>query len=358
MPSVTYLFEKSRGAALDRAYQPPVPFRQHLRVTRKKRPVAVRDCRNFYSGTVRSSPGKLQNISSASVSESDYDNESLRSIAGSSVYTLHQVCPITKRTRAKTPVFAVGQLEASRNHRSAAIDVAEELAKEYRALLPPRTETPFGRPEFRVFATLIEPVPSRTQRRGLRKIKAQRSLYRLGSPQKPSRDSTISDSETLVGSEPSSPLSDKPPCLKPEHSAGWEKRGNSPILLDSQDDHHSSSDSDVALSICMDLLRNKLAKSVSLQHPLEDGKRSSGLQILLMIEAYETVQRYVRQEIHYSRKTDASPDRGREVDRILSYWLQVLYSVYDYVQETGSGRAVGKDEPLFLSRPGLEAAVY
>ena len=46
---------------------------------------------------------------------------------------------ILKRTRAKTPVFAIGQLETA----SMFIDKAQALAEQYQSLLPPRTFTPY-----------------------------------------------------------------------------------------------------------------------------------------------------------------------------------------------------------------------
>jgi len=111
------------------------------------------------------------------------------------------VDPILKRTRAKTPVFAIGQLENSLQRHSH--DAIEILAEKYRALLPPRCETPFAEAPYRI-------TPRKTPRKTLRKTKKQQNLRDLVNSQ--SRASSISDSETLVGSEPPSPRS--PTCLQ------------------------------------------------------------------------------------------------------------------------------------------------
>jgi hypothetical protein len=92
-------------------------------------------------------------------------------------------------------------------------------------------------------------------------------------------------------------------------------------------------DDDIGLEICVDLLTTELATALFRQHPAEREDRASGLQILLMIEAYETVQQHVRQQLCDPRVTEEMSNHVKSCDKILGYWLKVLYSVYDQSQE-------------------------
>jgi predicted amidohydrolase len=101
-------------------------------------------------------------------------------------------------------------------------------------------------------------------------------------------------------------------------------------------------DNDIGLKICVDLLTDELATTLLRHNPAELGARASGLQILLLIEAYEMVQQQVRQ------KLDAALLHGRKerhvtsIEQILDHWLQVLYAVYDrsYAQKNPDSRPV------------------
>jgi hypothetical protein len=240
--------------------------------------------------------------------------------------------PMLKRTRAKTPVYSIGQLESARHH---PFDATQLLAEHYRALLPARMPTPF-----------VEPEPPKIHRKTLRKIKRQQSLRNL--MKQHSRSSSISDSETLVGSDsPTSPLSPSHPLfdLKQEHALE-----NNHVTAKADDDLTSSFENDMALKICMDLLTSELATAFSRQHPLEKEDRSSGLQVLLMIEAYETVQQHLRQRMYKSHVMGEKDDHVQDVERILEYWLKVLYSVYDRSHEINSkGNEECFPRPLSLS---------
>lgn len=227
-----------------------------------------------------------------------------------------------KRTRAKTPVFSVGQLEAS--HPPPKLMVGSEfLAEQYKAILP-----------LRIVTTIHKPNPPKRAEswRRIRKVKGDECLYLLA--KEPSRTSSISDSETLVGSEPASPLSPSFAHLETEkHTildvAGAEKHMFREKEIMQDDDLASQFDTDVALNLCMELLTSKLANSVSRHHPLEKKGRSSSLQVLLMIEAYEKVQQQVRRRLHGPHVERGERQRLRDVDMILEHWLQVLFSVYD-----------------------------
>lgn len=233
-----------------------------------------------------------------------------------------------KRTRAKTPVFVIGQLEKA----SMFIDKAQALADQYQSLLPPRTFTPYP-------LNLPELAPKKLQR--LRKIKCQLDL-RDSIKEDPSRGHSVaySDAETLVGSESPSP----PPS--PTETEDHFDEAN--LIIDPHDqssaDPMTTFDDDVGLKICVDLLTTELATALFRQHPAERGDRASGLQILLMIEAYEAIQKNVRQQLCDPHVTQEMADHVKSVDRILRYWLKVLYSVYDQSQEIKGKKKVGDEE--------------
>jgi hypothetical protein len=244
------------------------------------------------------------------------------------------------RRRAKTPVFAIGQLERKSTIRP--IDKSQILADQYKEILPPRAFTPCA--DQRQIKRLTP--------KKLRKIKCQVSLRDLVRDQAKlsSPTTAYSDAETLVGSEspPTSPLSQKFKDIdKDILPLARTKKTQSSIQDDGRTLSTTSSDfsNDIALKITIDLLTNELATALFKHHPAEISDRASGLQILLMIEAYETVQQHVRQRIWDRHVKGMSNDHVQDVEDILERWLKVLYSVYDRTQESGSAEeCAGKIE--------------
>lgn len=225
-----------------------------------------------------------------------------------------------KRRRCKTPVLFVGQLE-----RTPEIDPAKCLAEEYRADLPQRAYTPC--------IELLKP-----PRRKLRKMKCQVSLR--DTIKEHAKSFSYSDSETLVGSEsPRSPAS----TISPSKSYFEIKRLNlvdkppkRMLTPDSQAwDALPGLDDDIALQMCTNLLTTELATALFRHHPTEKQDRASGLQILLLIEAYEAMQQQNRRERYDSHLNGEFEDSHVEaVDLILDHWLNALYAMYDRAQES------------------------
>ncbi len=237
---------------------------------------------------------------------------------------------ILKRRRAKTPVFAIGQLEEA----SMFIDEAQALAEQYQSLLPPRTFTPYP-------LNIPNLAPKKFQR--FRKMKCQVDL-RDSSKGDSHRVQSVaySDEETLVGSELPTP----PHSLTEDHFEEANTHGQSssePLAI---------FEDDIGLKICMDLLTTELATALFRQHPAERGDRASGLQILLMIEAYEAIQKNMRQQLCDKYVTQEMSEHVRSVDRILRYWLKVLYSVYDQSQEMKVKKELGEEEWEMCSSSG------
>ncbi|KAK0122041.1 hypothetical protein ONS95_010305 [Cadophora gregata] len=266
------------------------------------------------------------------------------------------------RRRSKTPVFFVGQLE--RKSVECELDKAQLLASEYQAVLPLRLKTSFAQSQISIQnheedhdrTTSISTSYRIQTRKRLRKIKCQLSLRDLVKQHSqcgasPSPSTPGSDAETLVGSPPCSPL-----------DADFEKEVSSDrrsLFSSSPHPHHqtqihdisdeddelslpalskSAPENDIGLKICTELLTNELTTALLRHHqPLEtetEAKdRASGLQILLMIEAYETVQSQVRRMLYDARVTGKQFGHVSEAERILEHWLKALYAVYDREQE-------------------------
>ncbi|TVY32692.1 hypothetical protein LSUB1_G007352 [Lachnellula subtilissima] len=234
-----------------------------------------------------------------------------------------------KRRRCKTPVLYVGQLESEPLEID--VDPAKCYADQYRAELPPRVYTPS-----------IEPQLAKPRRR-LRKVKSQLSLRDTIKAHARS-NSSISSCETLVGLDsPQSAAStmsisptksyfeieklhlvDKPYTrILPPDSQAW----------NADADAVPEPDNDIALQMCTTLLSNELATVLSKQHPREQQDRTSGLQILLMIEAYEAMQQQVRQDLYESQFTGQTCQL-KGLDSILDHWVDTLYAMYEQTQKT------------------------
>lgn len=233
--------------------------------------------------------------------------------------------PARRRIRAKTPVTSIGQLE--RNSLIHRCDRAMDLAEEYQSQLPPRAFTPFCEAE----------IPKHPPHR-LRKIKCQFSLRDVAKEDqkpRPRHSMSYSDADTLVGSE--SPTSLTSPTEEKEKIRMFplQKAGATPPhVTKAYEEVVAEIDHNIGLKICADLLTNELASALYCHHPAETVERASGLQIMLMIEVYETVQQQVRQKLYDAHVTGGDEKHMKMVDEILDHWLQVLYSVYDRSQES------------------------
>lgn len=227
-----------------------------------------------------------------------------------SIYSMDdmEVAPL-KRTRAKTPCLWIGHLDSvHREHEET--DQSKTLAGQYQAVLPPRTFTPFSD---------LDSTPS--SRKPLRKIKGQQSLRDLVTCQE---NIAHSDSETLVGTpslgSPTSGHFSWKPSPEPQ---GFENEEESNAIAE------ENGQPDVGFQICMDLLMSELAAGLSEKHPTEKSNRVPGLQILLMIEAYESVQQQIRQEIQDAHVTGARLDEVKALEKTLDNWLGALDALYN-----------------------------
>lgn len=233
---------------------------------------------------------------------------------------------ILRRTRAKTPCLWVGQLEGK------TADSARVLADEYQSELPLRIDTPYN------------PVGPKTLPRTVRKVKGQQSLRESLKYDRP----YSSDADTLVGSvTSSSQASPTSPCFpsqfpeKFQEPVNYENDLNQPL-----EDHN-----DIGLRICLDMLTNELATALFKQHPVENLDRASGLQIMLMIEAYESVQQRIRRDMHQLHLANQNPNHVMAAEQMLDNWIDALYALHDQSDAKLSQKL---DRPISVSyRPSL-----
>lgn len=221
---------------------------------------------------------------------------------------------VLKRTRAKTPCFWIGQLEAKArtcdsNHLSAA------LAGQYQAMLPARTFTPCSEADI----TLVP-------KKSLRKMKGRSSLRELVTCQELSLHS---DTETLVGTPPLGSPSSQCFSFRSRNDQLESDEDPQPVFLDIE-----NQEQDVGFQMCLDLLTSELSTGLSKSHPTTNKETSSGLQILLMIEAYEAIQKQIQDEIDGGHVTGEKLEQAKDVEQSLSNWLDALNALYDKERST------------------------
>lgn len=242
---------------------------------------------------------------------------------------------ILRRTRAKTPCFFVGQLEKSAKPKGTT--TAKELADQYQAELPLRISSP------------DPPSCPKTLRRTVRKMKGKQSLRDTLTYDRPysSHRPYSSDAETLVGSD--SPMStnsraSSSSCYFPSKlSQKFREPTKSEEAAKNREEDHR----DIGLRICLEMLTNELANALFKQHPVEPLDRASGLQIMLMIETYESVQQRIRQDIHRLQLANQNPDHVMACEDMLNTWIDALYALHDQAE---ASRPQITERPISISR--------
>ncbi|KAA8577081.1 hypothetical protein MFRU_023g00330 [Monilinia fructicola] len=256
-------------------------------VRQEKHPPRIQDNINFNHNLVHRIPSNYS-ISIYS-SEEIYPTENMESL----------------RRRAKTPVFFIGQLE----RKAMENDPSEYLANEYRTVLPRR----------RVASYMDLHIPLNPAKRTLRKIKSQESLRDLCKSYATS-PSTVSDCETLVGSDGGS--SPRGSIFKDDgKDDSFEFKDVAPPAYEPTG-KTSVSDEDISLQICSDLLTSKLTATLCPGHSKDQGSKVSSLEILLMIEAYESIRKELRSDSREDHVISAA-------ETALDQWLHALYTIYE-----------------------------
>ncbi|EDO02068.1 predicted protein [Sclerotinia sclerotiorum 1980 UF-70] len=188
-----------------------------------------------------------------------------------SIYSSDEIYPTENMEslprRAKTPVFFIGQLE----RKAMEHDPSERLASEYQTVLPQRP----------------------------------------------------SDSETLVGSDRGS--SPRGSIYKEDEKDDTFrfKDVSSPAYEPSEKTSQLDQvDQDISLQICSDLLTSKLTTALHQNHAVGQENKVSSLEILLMIEAYESIRKELLSDPRDLHVTYAA-------ETALDQWIQALYTIYE-----------------------------
>lgn len=226
-----------------------------------------------------------------------------------------------RRLRAKTPVFAIGQLEAERLKRPANALASDKrcsveiLAEQYRALLQSRNS---------IFTdSHSEPPPSRHE--DSRPAEPNRysagALGDHGQLRRASADlshgSPTSDDGTLVSFEEDA-IYFKPISFSPEPSSPV-PHFQSPIASP------TPAPDNLGLQICMDLLTRDLSSSIA-SRPSRASPEVTALQIWVMIEAYERL----RDQLYDMR---LPYEDKRPLEQMFDMWLRSLYSIHASLNE-------------------------
>ncbi|RKF59801.1 hypothetical protein OnM2_057052 [Erysiphe neolycopersici] len=250
----------------------------------------------------------------------------------SSLYSIDRMQYPNVKRRPKTPIRRVGQRDdiALPCHGK-----ARKLAADYQSVLPSRETSQEDLDQHQQYYDCY-PQPLRK----LRKVKSQISLRDLSKDQEESqlkrpRTDSDCDVETLVGSETTSPDSKI-------HDEFWRVPSTQkPSYPSIKPDR--SGDSDIGLQICVDLLTNELASILFRHHPVEDNDRASELQILLMIEAYETIQKQIHEK---AMEPHVTVHHVRYLEQLLDNWLDVLYDLYERSRLPQHPEHEDKDEKM------------
>jgi hypothetical protein len=292
-----------------------------------------------------------------------------------SLYSHYEMRPEElRRTRAKTPVFRIGQLEEKTCLETRKdIDMANVFAQQYQEALPSRAFTPLpqvtaqnthqnGLRRIKCHDSLrniVKSIPENDQvsefakldciandspTRGslsdpdalqysiadncLTKLHSSKSRFPRGSFESQFNRRHSSDSETLIGSD--SGMSPNSPALRSFSKSDLDTIKMTRDCQVSSTQEGFPDSNTVGMQLCMDLLTNDLATALYRQHPAESGNRVSGLQILLMIEAYEALQQQLREEMLSSHVTGFSEEHAKTVESTLNHWLQALRSIYEH----------------------------
>ncbi|TDZ32377.1 hypothetical protein CTRI78_v011771 [Colletotrichum trifolii] len=214
------------------------------------------------------------------------------------------------RRLAKTPVYAIGQLDdpSFANDQSAArhTSTAEVIAQQYKALI----ETP----DDTIYTDAQSDIPSS------RHLPRHRSSLAPSGPSEPtakaSAHSPASDDGTLVAFDEDAiyfkPLSfpPEPPTPPPRNQARL--RRSRPRV-----------DANLSLQICTDLLTRELSTAMVERSPGNDEDISS-LQIWVMIEAYERLRDRIREMV-------LENDDMRKLEPTLDTWLAALYRLHEKI---------------------------
>ncbi|KAJ6783518.1 hypothetical protein PWT90_02049 [Aphanocladium album] len=236
------------------------------------------------------------------------------------------VFPSTVRRRAKTPVHRIGQLEAAQRRRDTArqngnveginrMSSVSTIAREYRELavyddmdIP---AVPKIDPSYLLEQGIIE-LPTNED-------KVQESNLLSASYHNHRTSASMSDDGTLLGSEPDTSFGT---CPSLTHSS-------SPPAELSDDEEEPPALASLRFQIGLELLTKELSTAFadrSSRRPSDAGS-SAGLQVWVMIEAYERLR----------EQLDAKPtEENKQARDAIDSWIRALYAIHNNIANEGA----------------------
>ncbi|TQN70914.1 hypothetical protein CSHISOI_04519 [Colletotrichum shisoi] len=260
------------------------------------------------------------------------------------------------RRRAKTPIYAIGQLENPASGRDSVtadrVSSVDLIADQYRALLETQDASSV------CTGARSDPLPSRQASRRRSSLapsqhlageklsaKLRPDVYKPAPLRNVVAHSPRSDDGTLVAFDeeaiyfkpmsfssespstpPSSSPSSPPPRPPPRNRARLQR--NSLSLVPS---NHN-----LSLQIAMDLLARELSATM-LDRSQHMGTEISSLQIWVMIEAYERLRDQV---VEMSQQNEDT----KNMEAMFDTWLQALYSMHERMTSDAASRGSRYDE--------------
>ncbi|OHF00298.1 hypothetical protein CORC01_04487 [Colletotrichum orchidophilum] len=249
------------------------------------------------------------------------------------------------RRHAKTPIYAIGQLENASYGRSAKIaekvSSVDLIANQYRDLLETQ-DTDSIRTD-----TRPDPFPSRQSL--LTQSSSIRSRHSAGeTPAELRRDifspapaplcrvsaySPRSDDGTLVAFDEEA-IYFKPMSFSPEPPSTPPPPPRNCARLN-RNSHAQESSQNLSLQIAMDLLTRELSTSM-LDRSQKPETDVSSLQIWVMIEAYERL----RDQVLEARK---QTEEAQNLETVFDIWLKALYTLHDQMTSDAASRGSNYD---------------
>ncbi|KAK3941605.1 hypothetical protein QBC46DRAFT_97529 [Diplogelasinospora grovesii] len=267
---------------------------------------------------------------------------------------------MSRRRRAKTPIFSIGQLEDIPRPGNALMNLGEErddkdqhksvelIAEQYRALIESRHNS--------ICFTDSHSAPASPRRPGSLEVRrqhssedlrerARRSIVMLpnadGSPTR-----TRSDDGTLVAFEEET-VYFKPVSFSPEPGSPTSRHENERRRFPSPPPQPDN----LSLQICLDLLTKDLASAMTNSGRANSDTTSAALEVWVMIEAYERLRDKMLSESE--SRLPFYYEQRRPVEMMFDMWLRALYTIHDAL--TGyDGRATESDYGDILQSEELD----
>ncbi|GKT44141.1 uncharacterized protein ColSpa_04322 [Colletotrichum spaethianum] len=263
------------------------------------------------------------------------------------------------RRRAKTPIYAIGQLENPTCGRDSTtadkVSSVDLIAEQYRALLQTHDTSSI------CTDARSDPLPSR--RPSHRRSSLTRSHYSAGEapaelrpdvynpaplrkasarPPKPNDDTLVAFDEEAIYFKPlsfspefPSTPSPQPPPPPPRNRARLQRNHSS----------QAPSNHNLSLQIATDLLTRELSATM-LNRPQQTGTDMSSLQIWVMIEAYERLRDQVM-------GMGQQNEDAKNMEAMFDTWLRALYNMHDRLTSDVASHGSHYDETE-LGTEGLD----